>query len=60
VFSKKHGTTHGHLYRVLTGKRQSKTIVDAYAAFLREQKIDWPAAAKVKPTATHHGKKHAA
>lgn len=46
----KAANTPGHLYRVLTGERTSQKIVNAYAAFLEEQSIAWPAAAKVKPS----------
>jgi DNA-binding Xre family transcriptional regulator len=43
--------THGHLYRVLTGERQSKSLVKKYAAWLKANGLQWPQAAKVKPAA---------
>ena len=42
--------THGHLYRVLMGERESPGLVNKYAAWLKTQKMEWPQAAKVKPT----------
>lgn len=51
VFSRKHGVTQGHLYRVLMGERTSKKLVKAYAAWLKENKMPWPVAAKAKPQA---------
>jgi hypothetical protein len=43
--------THGHLYRVLMGERQSKRLVKKYAAWLKANGLQWPSAAKVKPAA---------
>jgi hypothetical protein len=40
-----------HLWRVLTGKRTSTTLVNSYAKFLKREGQQWPQAAKVKPTA---------
>lgn len=43
--------SHSHLYRVLTGERQSQTLVDEYAAWLRKHGLKWPSTAKAKPKA---------
>jgi len=50
VFAREHGCHPSHVFRVLTGERESITMVNAYAAFLKERNVAWPAAAKVKPT----------
>lgn len=50
VFARKQGCSPSHVFRVLNGERESLTIVNAYAAFLKERNVVWPEAAKVKPT----------
>lgn len=49
VFAEEHGVSPGHVYRVLTGERQSIRLTKAYAAFLKKHGLPWPVAAKVKP-----------
>lgn len=51
IVSRQLGVTHGHLYRVLTGERQSERVLEAYRAFIAERGLPWPKAAKVKPAA---------
>jgi|GEM_PF-6393589 len=51
VFSREHGVTQSHLFRVLTGERQSRSLVESYATWLRKNKLPWPVAAVVQPTA---------
>lgn len=51
VFCTEHDKDPSHLYRVLTGERQSRSLVECYAAWLKKKKIAWPSTAAVKPKA---------
>jgi hypothetical protein len=50
VFAREYGCDPSHVFRVLTGKRVSAAVTDAYADFLRKRNVAWPAAAKVQPS----------
>lgn len=51
LFCRENDVTHSHLYRVLMGERQSRSLIAKYSAWLKAHKLTWPAAAKVKPAA---------
>lgn len=43
--------SHSHLYRVLTGDRESKRLLSRYAAWLKKNGFQWPQTAIAPPTA---------
>lgn len=49
LFCAAHGCDHSHLYRVLTGDRQSTRLVTAFAEWLAKNGYEWPTSAKVTP-----------
>lgn len=51
VFAKEANVNHSHLYRVLLGQRESQSLINRYAVWLRKNNMAWPAAAAVKPKA---------
>jgi len=40
-----------HVWRVLKGKRQSKTVVSKFAKWLKKRGMVWPKSAAVRPAA---------
>lgn len=50
VFAREYGCDPSHVFRVLTGKRISAAVVNAYDTFLRKRGVAWPVDAKVQPT----------
>lgn len=51
VFAEEIGVTPAHVYRVLMGERQSRSLVAKYAEFLAQRSLPWPQDAKVNPNA---------
>ncbi|MDZ4287809.1 MAG: hypothetical protein U0984_07615 [Prosthecobacter sp.] len=50
LFAAEQGLNDSHVYRVLKGERQSKRVVQGFAAWLKQHGKPWPKAAAVKPS----------
>lgn len=50
VFAREHGVSHSHVFRVLTGERESTRLLIAFAEWLEARGMPWPAGAVQCPT----------
>lgn len=50
VFAKQHGLSHSHVYRVLKGERQSRSVLQKYSEWCAQKRIPWPTFAPAEPS----------